>query len=101
MAEYLIQEKTLTDIADAIRLKTGGTEPINIDNFCSEIEQIESGGIDTSDATAIAGTIVKGETAYVNGEKITGTLEIQKYYTGSTEPDNTLGNDGDLYLEKG
>ena len=100
MAEYLIQEKTLTDIADAIRLKTGGTEPINIDNFCNEIEQIQTGS-DTSDATATENTIVKGETAYVNGEKITGTLEIKKYYTGTTEPDNTLGNDGDLFLVRG
>lgn len=53
----------------------------------------------TSDATAAASDIVSGETAYANGSKITGSLVINKYYTGSTVPSSSLGSDGDIYLQ--
>ena len=52
-----------------------------------------------SDATATAMDIVNGKTAYINGGKVTGTLVVQNYYTGTTTPESTTGEDGDLYFK--
>ena len=57
-AEDVAEGKTFTS---ASGLKVTGT------HVCS-------GGLDTSDATATAGDIAKDKTAYVGGEKVTGSL---------------------------
>jgi hypothetical protein len=44
MAEYLIQDTTLTGIADAIRGKTGETGTIPVPDMASKIDGIQTGG---------------------------------------------------------
>lgn len=44
MSNYLIDDGTLTDIADAIRAKTGGSSPILTEDMASEIAGISGGG---------------------------------------------------------
>lgn len=93
--------ETLMDISDSTVTEDDLTEGVTA--YAANGEKIVgvNNGVDTSDATATASDIVSGKTAYVNGSKVEGTLVIQVYYTGSSEPSNSLGNDGDLYLVTG
>lgn len=56
--------------------------------------------IDITDTTAVASDVLNGEYFYAaDGTKVTGSLVVQNYYTGSSAPSSSLGNNGDLYLQ--
>ena len=54
----------------------------------------------TNFGDAAQSDVISGKTfTSESGIKKSGTLVIQKYYTGTTEPSSSLGNDGDIYLK--
>ena len=86
---YLTGTQTIIGDADltAVNIKTG-------------VQIFGVTGSYTSDATASAADIVNGKTGYINGSKITGSLIVQKYYTGTSTPSSSFGNNGDIYVQQ-
>lgn len=65
MAEYIIQDTTLTDIADAIREKDGSTDPIKVSDMATAISEIPAGGeIDTTALTTTNGQYLLSSSIY-------------------------------------
>ena len=56
---------------------------------------------DVTDTTAAASDVVSGKYFHTaSGVKTQGTLVVQKYYTGSSAPSSSLGNNGDIYFQR-
>ena len=56
--------------------------------------------IDITDTTAVAADVSDSAYFYTNdGVRRQGSLSFVTYYTGSSAPSSSLGNDGDIYLQ--
>ena len=71
MTESLVNEIDLSNVATAIRQKTGGENLISFpDGYISEIESLTN----TNDATATDSDVLANKTAYAKGQKLYGSL---------------------------
>lgn len=73
MAKHTTLASLFTDIAAAIRAKTGKTDKLVADDFPTAIASITT-GVNTSDATVTAEDIAKGVIAYGANGKVTGNV---------------------------
>ena len=95
MADTSNLSQFLTDVADAIRTKKETVGSIPAANFDTEILSIQT-GIDTSDANAMADNIEFGKTAYVNGEKITGSITTTENVIVTAGADAVISDTGSV-----
>lgn len=90
-----------TNIAAAIRSKTGDAGTIVASNFPSAISSLVTLAGGSADATATEANVLAGSTFYAQGVKKTGTLPEKSHTPGTVYSTDANGNFGIIVPERG
>lgn len=87
--------------------EAGDTTYLNASNIKTGVSIMGITGTFSDDSTlgggetaATSDTILTSYSAFINGTKVNGSLVVNNYYTGSSEPSSSLGKNGDIYLKR-
>lgn len=85
MANVIIDDTNLKNIANAIRTKRSTTTKMLPSEMADEISaiQVTTGNVDPSDATATSSDIISGKIAYSKNGKLTGTMKNNNTVNGT------------------
>lgn len=86
MTKVLVTEAYLDNIADAIRAKANVSTEYKPSQMAGAIMDIDTH--DTHDATASAGDVLTGKTAYIATGKVSGTMPNQGAIAGTIDAEN-------------
>lgn len=85
----------------------GDTSQVEPGNIKSGVSILGINGTFSSASTLGAGVnpassaeILSTYGAFVNGTKVEGSLVVNNFYSGSSEPNASLGVNGDIYLKR-
>lgn len=93
-----LDEKADNDSPSLTGVPTAPTAAVGTSTQQLATTQFVMQAIDDLDGDATPADILKGKFAFVNGQRVDGTLETVDIYVGTGLPDDSVGKNGDFYV---
>ena len=85
-----------TYVGSGITRKSAATiTPTTINQTINAGQYLSGAQTIKGDGNLVPENIISGKSIF----GVSGSVVIQKYYTGTSDPSSSLGNDGDIYLK--